>query len=247
MTLNNWSHGLYYYIAGACHVEMYRQCRTSDPTQSKRHATKATELLRSVPAHSGKKRLMARQLPFDAFVTRKISKWEARAVEWKVDFIDAVGVAPVEEMIYFWNGYKRMRPEHLEKSLARLAAHEDPNLNPHWSKEGLDEKAILSFLRAVTISRLGRTAEAKKILETETMAYDWAEFKKENWMLPVSYYEMCVNLYVECGGDQGSLAQLTECSTYLEKCAKWESYDLDARSVTPPFSVSLSVFMRLLT
>lgn len=172
---------------------------------------------------------MAKPLPFDAFVTRKVAKWEARALEWKVDFIDAVGVAPVEEMIYFWNGYKRMRPEHLQESLARLAAHEDPTHNPHWAKEGIDEKAILSFLRAVTLSRLGRTAESKQILQQEIQTHDWSEFRKENWTLPVSYYEYCVNLYVECGGEKGSVAQLTECSTYLEKTAKWESYDLDAR------------------
>ena len=64
---------------------------------------------------------MAKQLPFDVFVTRKVAKWEARAKEWKVSLVDAVGVDPIEEMIFFWNGHSRMTTEQLEESLANLA------------------------------------------------------------------------------------------------------------------------------
>lgn len=232
VTLNNWSHGLYYYIAGVCHVELYRKHKASDSTRAMKHAKEATELLRGVPSRAGKKRLMAKQLPFDAFVTRKIQKWEERAIEWKVDLIDAVGVAPVEEMIYFWNGYKRMRPEHLEESLQILAWNEDTNINPTWTKQAFDEKAILRFLRAVTISRLGKVRESKELLQKEVLLHDWSEFKghlKDNWTLPVAHYEMAVNIWVDCGGEKGSHTALQECSTWLEKCARWETYDLDAR------------------
>ena len=178
---------------------------------------------------------MARQLPFDAFVTRKIQKWEERCTQRRIDFIDAVGVAPVEEMIYFWNGYKRMRPEHFDESLKRLAWSEDTTSNPNWAKEPLDERAILTFLRAVTVSRLGRINESRSILQKDILSHDWAEFKKgayaDNWTLPVAHYEMAVNCFVECGGEKGSLAELGECSSWLEKAARWESYDLDARYV----------------
>jgi hypothetical protein len=31
MKFNNWSHGLYYYIAGSAQVELYRELKTSNP------------------------------------------------------------------------------------------------------------------------------------------------------------------------------------------------------------------------
>ncbi|KAL8649102.1 MAG: hypothetical protein Q9226_005721, partial [Calogaya cf. arnoldii] len=67
--LNNWSHALYYYIAGAAHVESYRHCKMSSGSnkESKKHAEKATEFLHQAPKHAGKKKFMARQLPFDVF------------------------------------------------------------------------------------------------------------------------------------------------------------------------------------
>ncbi len=46
-----------------------------------------------------------------SFVTRKIEKWEARAKGLKVDLVDAVGVDPIEEMNFLWNGYSRMDAE----------------------------------------------------------------------------------------------------------------------------------------
>lgn len=143
ISLNNWSHGLYYYICGASCVELYRRTKTANPSAAKKHAAEAEGFFKQVIPNTGKKKFMARQLPFDIFVVRKMQKWEARAKEWHCDFIDAIGVSPLEEMIYFWNGYKRMRDDHLQVSLQNLAWSESSE-NPHWDKEGLDEKSFLS-------------------------------------------------------------------------------------------------------
>jgi len=183
---------------------------------------------------------MARQLPFDVFINRKIQKWEQRANEWKCDFIDAIGVSPLEEMIYFWNGYKRMRPDHLEITLERLAWSEG-NENLYWEKEGLDEKAILALLRAATLRNLGKMEEAKSMLQKEVLTHDKTSFKghlRDSWTAPCARYEMAANIWREMEQKDGlaerpevHAEELKECSKWLEEVARWESYDLDARYV----------------
>ncbi|KAF2637077.1 hypothetical protein P280DRAFT_138347 [Massarina eburnea CBS 473.64] len=234
ITLNNWSHGLYYYICGAAHVQLYRQVKDSDAKAASVYRAKAIELFDKVAPNTGKKRFMARQLPFDVFVNRKIAKWQDRAKEWGCDLIDAVGVSPIEEMIYFWNGYKRMRTEHLDVSLANLAWSESPS-NPHWGKEGLDEKAILAVLRAATLRSKGETDRAKELLQTEIINVDKQLFKgpnKDAWTAPIARYEMAACMWRDAdreGRPEAHPEALEECRKCLVEVSAWESYDLDAR------------------
>ncbi|KAH0566087.1 hypothetical protein GP486_000525 [Trichoglossum hirsutum] len=230
--LNNWSHALYYYIAGSAHVELYRKLKSSDPKQAMKHAEKAEELLRKAPTLSGKKKFMARQLPFDLFVARKVQKWQLRASEWEVGFVDAVGVSPIEEMIYMWDGFKRMGHSKLQDSLAALAWSTDSNEN--WSRESLDEQVINAVLRAAVLRNLERYDEARAILEAEVLNHDRAAFKghlRDDWMCPTAHYEMAVICWRE-RGDRGEEA-IAECKEWLDKAAKWESYELDARYALP--------------
>lgn len=234
ITLNNWSHGLYYFICGASHVELYRRNKTSNPSAAKEYAAKAENFFKKVAPNTGKKKFMARQLPFDVFVNRKIQKWEARAKEWNCAFIDAVGVSPVEEMIYFWSGYRRMRDEHLDVSLENLAWSESPE-NPFWEKESMDEKGILALLRAATLRSKGETGKAKEILKDQIITHDRALFKgplKDAWTAPCSRYEMAANLWTEADADgrpEEHKDLLEECKTWLQEVSGWESFDLEAR------------------
>lgn len=195
---------------------------------------------------------MARQLPFDVFVARKIAKWEARAKEWKVPLVDAVGVDPVEEMIFFWNGHSRMTCEQLERSLMNLAWSES-DTNKNWPREGIEEKAILQLLRAAVLRSLRRHGEAKELLQTHVLSQDKNLFKgnlKDDWICPVAHFEMAANLWMERPGylavhnpfnknadgleksnsaDQFERTNVLQCKEYLEKAARWESYELDAR------------------
>lgn len=234
--LNNWSHTLYYYIAGAANVELYRQHRTSNPTEAAVYAKKATELLKLAPKHAGKKKFMARQLPFDVFVTRKVQKWESRARDWGVPFVDGVGVSPIEEMIFLWNGYKRMDTNQLEQSLSRLKWSEAAD--PQWTREGPDEKALLSVLYGTTLRNLQRYEEAKKTLRSGVLSYDKNELKgglKDDWTAPAANYEMGVNCWMQRGearreGNEAEVKKwVKECDSWIEKAATWEKYELDAR------------------
>jgi tetratricopeptide (TPR) repeat protein len=238
VTLNNWNHGLYYFICGASYVELYRRNKTSDAVLAKEYAAKAQEYYDKVMPNTGKKRFMGRQLPFDVFMTRKMQKWESRAKEWGCDLIDAIGVSPLEEMVYFWNGYKRMRDDHLQVSLESLAWSSSP-ANPHWEKEDLDEKAISAVLRAAAFRNMGRTAEAKEILQKEVIVHDNALFTgnlKDSWTAPVARYEMAANLWREADADGQPASHqdlLAQCKQWLEAVSGWGGYDLDARYVSP--------------
>jgi hypothetical protein len=190
---------LYYYIAGSAFLVLYRQKSATDKTAAAEYAKKATEYILKAPTVAGKKRLMARQLPFDVFVSRKVAKWEARAKDWKVDLVDAVGVDPIEEMIFFWNGHNRMTREELEDSLRNLAWSET-DANKSWSKESEDEKAILSVLRAAILRSLRRHREAKEILQYHVFPLDRTLFKghfRDDWICPVAHFEMAANLWME--------------------------------------------------
>lgn len=237
VSLNNWSHALYYYIAGAANVDLYRQFKTSNPAAAATYAKKAEELLKIAPKHAGKKKFMARQLPFDVFVTRKLQKWESRAKEWNVLLIDAIGISPVEEMIFLWNGYKRMDPSQLETSLERLTWSES-SANPYWSRESADEKAIFAVLRGATLRNLGRWDDAKTAHKSGVLNVDKAELKggfKDDWTAPAAHYEMGVICWMQRGeaakvGDAKDEEKwVRECEVWVDKAAKWEAYELDAR------------------
>ena len=248
--LNSWSRSMYYYIAGSCHLVLYREASGLDQPSAEKHAAKATEYFREAPTLAGRKRFLARQLPFDVFVTRKIAKWEALAKEWNVPLVDAVGVDPVEEMIFFWNGHSRMTREELEMSMSKLAWSEG-EANKNWAKQGPEEQAILDLLRAAVLRALRRHDVAEEILVKRVLNQNPSLFKahlKDNWVLPVAHFEMAANLWMErpayikehgppfYSSPQPSTAErdleeqkVRECKEHLETVAKWDSYELDAR------------------
>ncbi|KAI9692662.1 MAG: Mitochondrial outer membrane protein iml2 [Bogoriella megaspora] len=231
ITLNNWSHALYCYNAGACHIELYRKFKDSDPKEAEKHAQEAERLLKKAPTYSGKKKFMARQLPFDVFVSRKVAKWEHRAAERNIPFVDAVGVSPVAEMTYFWNGMKRQRPEQLKQSLENIAWSADVEKNTGWESEALDEKCVEALLRAAMLRALGDTEKAKGVLK-EVLAHDREALKgnlKDTWVQPVAAYEMAVCIWMERDGGEGDKERVRECGEWLDKVAGWETYEMEAR------------------
>ncbi|KAK0107119.1 Mitochondrial outer membrane protein iml2 [Cadophora gregata] len=228
--LNNWSHTLYYYIAGCAHVEMYRRCNEKEPKAKETNRTKAREFLHLSKEAAGTQRLMAKRLPFDVFVRRKIEKWEHKATALSIDLIDAVGVSPIQEITYFYGGHRRMRQPQLEDSLSAL---EWSSMMSHWEDESLDERAIQTLLRANIYTTMGDLLTARTLLQDEILCHSKAAFKgplKDDWTCPCAHYEMAVICWIE-GRENGSSSteRLKECAKWLNDVSAWESYDLDAR------------------
>ena len=231
--LNNWSLALYNYIAASTHVELYRKTLPTSASTAAEHASKAVKLFQEARSHVGRKKFMARQLPFDTWVARKIEKCEVRAKERNIPLIDAIGVPPLTEMIYLWNGFKKMNQEQLSLSIAALDAHEDPAKNPYWANEAIDEKAISAILRAAISRVQGKYSDAMSLLKKDILVHDKAVFKgslRDDWMAPTANYEMAALLWMQKTGELEEDKKLVrEAQDCLDKAAKWESYDLDAR------------------
>lgn len=168
--LSSWSPTLYAYIAGAAYLEQYRNLRDTDPTTAKSLKDRSIEYFRKGPPLAGRQKVMSKQLPFDIYIVRKVSKWEERAKLWGVDLVDAVGVSPISEMIYFWGGTKKQDPEQLQKTLSLLDWNRTNQ--PEKFQEDLDETAIYWVIRACLTRNLGKYNDAKQILQTEILNHD---------------------------------------------------------------------------
>lgn len=250
--LNKWSQALYFFIAGAAHVEMYRHAEVrGESEEATKHKNMAAEYFETTPTKLGKKKMLGRQLPFEVFVQRKLAKWEERSQRLQCDFVDAIGVSPLEEMIYLWGGYKKMPRRELEKSLKNLEWSEN---RPSWKIEEVDEHGILHLLKAVIFRNLRQHQESMDLLKRELISKPDGFLKghnRDDWPQPAAHFEMGVNLWMMRTGFQQiygtdvdglkegevrpdlNIAQdvklVEEAKKYVERARTWEKYELDAR------------------
>ncbi|KFG77782.1 hypothetical protein MANI_020202 [Metarhizium anisopliae] len=244
LEISDWSPGVYYYMAGCASLELYRDAHhAGDGTEARRHKARTHEYLRKAPQVSGKQRLMARQLPLETFLQRKVHKWEEQAKALGVDLADAVGPSPAMEICYFWNGQKRMSDEQLDRAMAHL----------RWERctagadvvsalrQGKDDVAVWAIGTAALLQAQGKMDEAAKVLEDNVLVHDRAAFKgghKDDYVLPVATYELGVIAWTQCCNPPEGTAdevasyrrqKANQCQEHLEKVKAWETFVLDAR------------------
>ncbi|QIX02252.1 hypothetical protein AMS68_007769 [Peltaster fructicola] len=230
LKLSDWSHGLYYYIAAIAYVDHYRVVLATDPAMAKQHEVQAIEYFNQVLPNLGKKKVLGRELPIEIFVKRKMHKYQARAKERKISIVEAVGVSPAEDIIYFWGGYDCMPDTDLRVSIERLSWSENQS---GWAGEGADEKTVLSVLRATCLRVMGQLDQAKTELEMGCFTYTPQQVKAsgrdaDQWAIATAHYEMAVCYWREAGGETGDKAILQQCANEIHKIAKWGSYELES-------------------
>ncbi|ROW05017.1 hypothetical protein VSDG_00531 [Cytospora chrysosperma] len=243
--LNDWSHGMYYYFAAVAEIEMYRDAvQTGDATEARKHKKAAAGYLKKCPEVAGRKKFLAKQMPFEVFALRKIQKWEDGAKEYGVDLVDAVTISPAQEMTYLWSGFKRMDDGLLAKALECLSLERWTVGKENTEKLRVipDEAACLADVEAAILGSLGRYEEARaKVKPFLTM--DRTLFKgatKDDYALPCAYYEMAVTAWGEACDpkvwpaeaekvEEFRLKKVNECQEYLGHVKTWEAFVLDAR------------------
>ncbi|KAF5019485.1 hypothetical protein F66182_8492 [Fusarium sp. NRRL 66182] len=242
--LNDWSHALYYYMAGIASLELYRDAVASgDTDEARRQKAKAEEYLRKAPGVAGKKRFMARQLPFEVFVQRKIQKWEERARSTGVDLADAIGPSPALEMSYMWNTIKRMGPAELEKAISNMR-WERCTAKPEVVdkiKAEVDEMGLWALINSSLLRSQKKFVEARDMLETHVLKHERIVFKgptKDDYVLAAGVYEKGAIAWAECcnppTGTPEEVAvyrreRYDECVKQMDIAKVWEAFLLDTR------------------
>jgi hypothetical protein len=168
--ISQWSPTLYAYITGASFLELYRNLRESDPAAAAPYKKKAIEYIRKGPPLAGRQKVMSKELPFDVYIVRKVKKWEQRASSWGVDLVDAIGVSPLAEMMYLWNGMRKFNEEQLQKTLVILQWNRASHAEKH--QKDLDETAMQALLRAAVLRNMGEFDTSRKTLKTEILNHD---------------------------------------------------------------------------
>lgn len=237
--VSSWSPCLYAYMAAAAYLELYRDHRAEDGDQATAYRELATRYFTQAPSQAGKNRVMTKQIPFDVFCVNKIKGWEARAKTSKCSLVDAIGVSPLTEMVYFWNGMKKMNPAELERSLAVLA-WERVGAAAETIQADIDERAVQTVLRASVLRHLGRTDEARQCLLDQVLSYTRSDFHPTSWTSKNAPYEMACLAWTEKDlATHDETRSVVECADWLERLQHGpESFVLDTRLA---FKITISL------
>lgn len=186
--ISSWSQTVYLFMAGSCFLEKWRMIQmgelTFDDEDAKQKCLKETaeqaeKYLKLAPTYAPGVGINAskkkggiggsnKQMPFDKFVLRKTKHIEeCQRKHPELLYIECVGTSLIHELVYFWNGYNRMKPEDLEL-LHRMLGF---SAGPHAKfPETQDEAMIRHLFQSLALRQLGKPAEGVTYLDTEVIS-----------------------------------------------------------------------------
>ncbi|SCU98307.1 LADA_0H12046g1_1 [Lachancea dasiensis] len=234
LDISEWSHALYTYFAGCCYLENYRMCQIGmmDTTKMSFYKERATKLIFSSPELAGKKKFMAKNTPLERFMLRKVDQFKRNQFALKLnDPLEAIGVSPVHELTYFYNGYNRMTKSALAVSHRLLTEYK----NAMVERCNPDQELIKNFLVSLTLRRLGNLDDGCELLDKHVLSHlfttetpdKFKYFKKteDPWLYPTAFYERALFTWKLKGMDG-----LDECKTWLLRAQNYaEDYELSTR------------------
>ncbi|KAL2708608.1 Mitochondrial outer membrane protein IML2 [Kluyveromyces marxianus] len=237
LDISDWSHALYTYYAGCCYLEMYRKydmgiLKEEEGDERKMwFKKKATELIFDSAKIVGKKKFMSKVLPLDRFLLRKVDQFKKFSTMINSnDPLDSIGVSPVHELIYLYNGFNRMTTKELDLSLKSLTQYHNPTID----LKNPDQELITNVLTSLIMRRTGKIQEGcdlldKKVLpQLYTMQGGKVRFIKKTedpWIYPTAFYERALFTWKLKGVDG-----LKEAHGWLDKAQNYQDdYELSTR------------------
>ncbi|CEP64168.1 uncharacterized protein LALA0_S10e03972g [Lachancea lanzarotensis] len=234
LDMSEWSPALYTYFAGCCYLEKYRMCEMGvlDDPRKNFYKERAASLIFESPEMAGKKRFMAKITPLERFMLRKVDQFKKNQAALNVsDPLDAIGVSPVHELMYFYNGYNRMSEEALVVSHKLLTEY----TNPMLETKDPDQELIRNLLTSLTLRRLGKVEEGCALLDTNVLpalitieAPDKVKYIKKTedpWAYPTALYERALFTW-----KLKRLDGIDECRTWLTRAQNYaDDYELSTR------------------
>jgi len=177
---NNWSHGLYTYVAGVCYAELFRR-----HPKNTEYKTQAIQLLEKVPSLLQKRKSFGgKRIPFEQFVERKINRFKTLAGSGPLT--DGIQGPVTEEMTYLLcNGQKRMREPELQNSWESLEL---------WTRDCQgEERMAMELMKSVVNRNEGKLDIARERIETRIIAEGLnrkVQLGSNDWVAGFTYYEV---------------------------------------------------------
>ncbi|ORY76704.1 mitochondrial outer membrane protein C83.16c [Protomyces lactucae-debilis] len=216
---NTWSHALYTYFAACC---LLQDARANGDAAS---LASASALLETVPAMFLTKAKMfggVKRVPIEALIERRIRKWSARRKATPdAGLAEFAGPNPIMELIYIYNGYRRMSPAALERWTQVTPA---PDMDD-------DDVLCSKLMQAVVLRNLGRPNEAGTILEQDVLARKKSG-TEEVWALAFGEYEYACCMYWEALPLEDAICkkQLDDCYGHLRAAVDYgDANELEGR------------------